>query len=109
MPHFRLSALPLKLLACFAVLTCMTLIQRVGKSASNVFYVADDVLPQTLEVIQTRAAPIGVEVRTIAAGAIGDLNEPCFGVLVQYPGVNGDRSEEHRVGKECRSRWSPYH
>jgi glycine dehydrogenase len=29
-------------------------------------------------------------VRTIAAAAIGDLNEPCFGVLLQYPGVNGD-------------------
>ena len=26
------------------------------------------------------------------------------------PGVFGDeRSEERRVGKECRSRWSPYH
>ena len=24
-------------------------------------------------------------------------------------GVNGIRSEERRVGKECRSRWSPYH
>ena len=24
-------------------------------------------------------------------------------------GSNGDRSEERRVGKECRSRWSPYH
>ena len=23
--------------------------------------------------------------------------------------VNGQRSEERRVGKECRSRWSPYH
>ena len=23
--------------------------------------------------------------------------------------VVGDRSEERRVGKECRSRWSPYH
>ena len=23
--------------------------------------------------------------------------------------VNWDRSEERRVGKECRSRWSPYH
>src|SRR3712207_9264004 len=23
--------------------------------------------------------------------------------------LNGDRSEERRVGKECRSRWSPYH
>ena len=21
----------------------------------------------------------------------------------------GERSEERRVGKECRSRWSPYH
>src|ERR1043165_1664643 len=24
-------------------------------------------------------------------------------------GVEPDRSEERRVGKECRSRWSPYH
>ena len=23
--------------------------------------------------------------------------------------LRGDRSEERRVGKECRSRWSPYH
>lgn len=73
-----------------AAAEAMTLIQRVGKSASNVFYVADDVLPQTLEVVQTRATPIGVEVRTIAASAIGELSEPCFGVLLQYPGVNGD-------------------
>ena len=25
------------------------------------------------------------------------------------PGVAAERSEERRVGKECRSRWSPYH
>ena len=73
-----------------AAAEAMTLIQRVGKSASNVFYVADDVLPQTREVIETRAQPIGVEVRTIAAADIGSLSEPCFGVLLQYPGVNGD-------------------
>ncbi|MDO8439172.1 MAG: aminomethyl-transferring glycine dehydrogenase, partial [Telluria sp.] len=73
-----------------AAAEAMTLIQRVGKSASNIFYVADDVLPQTLEVVRTRAAPIGVEVRVIAADAIATLSEPCFGVLVQYPGVNGD-------------------
>ncbi|MBC7455853.1 MAG: aminomethyl-transferring glycine dehydrogenase [Massilia sp.] len=73
-----------------AAAEAMTLIQRVGKSASNVFYVADDVLPQTLEVIHTRAAPIGVEVRVIAAADVGALSEPCFGVLLQYPGVNGD-------------------
>ena len=26
-----------------------------------------------------------------------------------YAQVIDDRSEERRVGKECRSRWSPYH
>ena len=26
-----------------------------------------------------------------------------------YGGDGNDRSEERRVGKECRSRWSPYH
>src|ERR1051326_7686443 len=26
-----------------------------------------------------------------------------------YLGIGADRSEERRVGKECRSRWSPYH
>ena len=25
------------------------------------------------------------------------------------PDDEDDRSEERRVGKECRSRWSPYH
>src|SRR5258707_9733939 len=28
---------------------------------------------------------------------------------VKYPVQRADRSEERRVGKECRSRWSPYH
>ena len=28
--------------------------------------------------------------------------------LVSEPSLDG-RSEERRVGKECRSRWSPYH
>ncbi|WP_036167972.1 aminomethyl-transferring glycine dehydrogenase [Massilia sp. 9096] len=73
-----------------AAAEAMTLIQRVGKSASKVFYVADDVLPQTLEVVRTRAEPIGVEVRTVAAADIENLADGGFGVLLQYPGVNGD-------------------
>src|SRR3712207_9166228 len=31
----------------------------------------------------------------------------CAATFVSMPHV--DRSEERRVGKECRSRWSPYH
>ena len=37
-----------------------------------------------------------------AAGAKGDKGDPGFPTEEQ-------RSEERRVGKECRSRWSPYH
>ena len=47
-----------------AAAEAMTLLQRTGKPTSNVFYVADDVLPQTLEVIRTRALPVGIEVKT---------------------------------------------
>ncbi len=71
-----------------AAAEAMTLIQRVGKSKSNVLYVADDVLPQTLEVVQTRARPLGIEVRSFDPAAIGELRDT-FGVLLQYPGVNG--------------------
>ncbi|MBC7454729.1 MAG: glycine dehydrogenase (aminomethyl-transferring), partial [Massilia sp.] len=77
-----------------AAAEAMTLIQRVGKSASKVFYVADDVLPQTREVIETRAQPLGIEVRSVCAARLAALDDACFdacfGVLLQYPGVNGD-------------------
>ena len=37
------------------------------------------------------------------------VDNPIISVSCGYPGANADRSEERRVGKECRSRWSPYH
>ncbi len=80
-----------------AAAEAMTLVQRVGKSDSMVFYVADDVLPQTREVVETRAKPLGIEVRSLAPAAIASLNEPCFGVLLQYPGVNG-MVRDYRAG-----------
>jgi len=71
-----------------AAAEAMTLIQRVGKSKSNLFYVADDVLPQTREVIETRAQPLGIEVRGFNPAEAGSLTG-AFGVLLQYPGVDG--------------------
>lgn len=70
-----------------AAAEAMTLALRVGKHKSTTFFVADDVLPQTLEVIRTRAAPLGIEVVTGAAEAAG--NAQAFAVLLQYPGVGG--------------------
>lgn len=72
-----------------AAAEAMTLAARVGKSKSQVFFVAEDVLPQTLEVIRTRAEPLGITVQVGKAEDAGKSGE-CFAALVQYPGVNGE-------------------
>ena len=40
---------------------------------------------------------------------VATLREVMKGYLRQIDSLNTIRSEERRVGKECRSRWSPYH
>ena len=37
------------------------------------------------------------------------VDKPAIQYLVEEAVRSGIRSEERRVGKECRSRWSPYH
>ena len=70
-----------------AAAEAMTLALRVGKSKSTTFFVADDVLPQTLQVVRTRAEPLGIAVVTGPVEAAGSAG--AFAVLLQYPGVNG--------------------
>ncbi|KNZ33871.1 MAG: glycine dehydrogenase [Methylibium sp. NZG] len=71
-----------------AAAEAMTLALRVGKSKSMTFHVADDVLPQTLEVVRTRAEPLGIAVTTGPAESSGSAD--AFAVLLQYPGVTGE-------------------
>ena len=70
-----------------AAAEAMTLCQRVGKSKSKRFFVADDVLPQTIAVVRTRAEPLGIEV--VVGAPEQAIDADCFGVLLQYPGVGG--------------------
>ena len=70
-----------------AAAEAMTLCQRVGKSRSQRFFVADDVLPQTLDVVRTRAEPLGLEV--VVGHPTREAVADCFAVLLQYPGVDG--------------------
>ncbi len=71
-----------------AAAEAMTLCRRSGAHASNVFAVADDVLPQTLDVLRTRAAPLGIEIRVAAPAELADVE--AFAWLVQYPGADGE-------------------
>src|SRR3712207_9531799 len=62
--------------------------------------------------VQTCALPIS---QTARDELIYPLQDVVRQVLHRLPGqvffgsLSGQRSEERRVGKECRSRWSPYH
>ncbi|MBS1154286.1 MAG: glycine dehydrogenase (aminomethyl-transferring) [Proteobacteria bacterium] len=71
-----------------AAAEAMTLAQRAGSSKSNVIFIADDVLPQTRAVIETRALPLGITVRTCSGDEA--LETDSFAVVLQYPGANGE-------------------
>ena len=81
-----------------AAAEAMTLALRVGRSKSQRFFVVDDVLPQTLDVVRTRAQPLGIEVVVGPASAAGDAT--CFAALFQYPGVTG---QVHALKPLCDS------
>ena len=75
-----------------AAAEAMTLAKRSAKSKSSTFLVAGDTHPQTLEVLATRAEPLGITVDVVRSTdtfhqklAAGDY----FGVLVQYPASSG--------------------
>src|SRR5713226_5448613 len=52
------------------------------------FFVADDCHPETIEVVRTRAKPLGIEVKTDNHTRV-KLDESVFGALVQYPATDG--------------------
>jgi len=71
-----------------AAAEAMTLLHRVNAKAGGTFFVDAECHPQTVDVVRTRAEPIGIEV-------VVGLPEPdmpvegVFGVLLQYPGSSG--------------------
>ena len=65
----------------------MTLAKRSCKSKSNLFFVSSGVHPQSIEVIRTRAEPLGIEVR-VGTDAEA-MNADAFGVMLQYPDTFG--------------------
>ncbi len=70
-----------------AAAEAMTLAKRSAKSKSNLFFVSNGVHPQTIEVLRTRAEPMGIE---LLIGADADAHSAdCFGVLLQYPNTFG--------------------
>ncbi len=71
-----------------AAAEAMTLLRRAGKAASNRFLVDADTLPRTVDVLRTRAEPLGIEL--VVADLAGGLPDGEFyGALLSYPGASG--------------------
>ena len=70
-----------------AAAEAMTLAKRVTKSNSDIFYVDENSFQNTINVLETRAKPLGIRLK------IGPLElakkEDCYGVFIQYPGSDG--------------------
>ena len=58
------------------------------KAGINKFFVSENILPQTLSLLQTRAKPIGIEL-VIGNEDAFDFSTEYFGAILQYPGKNG--------------------
>ncbi|RED11893.1 aminomethyl-transferring glycine dehydrogenase [Pontivivens insulae] len=71
-----------------AAAEAMALAQRAGKSKATAFFVDQDCHPQTIDVIRTRAEPLGWDV--IVGDPFADLDPSAvFGAIFQYPGTYG--------------------
>ena len=71
-----------------AAAEAMAMLHRLNGKVGDVFLVDHDAFPQTIDIVQTRAEPLGIEVVVgdpFAENAIAG----CFGVFVQFPGASG--------------------
>ena len=77
-----------------AAAEAMTMLHRIHertarKAHANVFLVSDKVFPQTLAVLQSRAEPLGIELR-IGQFRTFEFTDHVFGALVQFPDADGN-------------------
>jgi glycine dehydrogenase len=71
-----------------AAAEAMTMSYALSKCKSNYFFVSSSCHPQTIEVLKTRANPLGIEL-IIANHQDFDFKTPIFGALLQYPATDG--------------------
>lgn len=73
-----------------AAAEAMTFCKRLSKNKSgHAFFASSHCHPQTLDVLRTRAEPLGIEIVVGDELALGDVSV-FFGALLQYPASNGD-------------------
>ena len=86
-----------------AAAEAMTLVRRANRKATGPFVVDADALPQTIDVLRTRAEAMGIEVLVADLGE-GLPDGELSGVLLQYPGASGRIRDPRPVIEEAHAR-----
>lgn len=86
-----------------AAAEAMTLLRRAGKAKSPRFVVDADTLPQTVDVLRTRAEPLGIQL-VVADLSDGLPEGDLFGLLLSYPGASGRVADPRRLIEEAHAR-----
>tara|TARA_B110000014_G_scaffold259099_1_gene246291 strand:- start:5760 stop:8606 length:2847 start_codon:yes stop_codon:yes gene_type:complete len=85
-----------------AAAEAMTLSKRIAKSKSNTFFIDEQCLPQTINVLKTRAKPLSIDIK------IGDPNKSSsddyFGIILQYPAGNGDLNDYTSIVSQAKEK-----
>jgi glycine dehydrogenase len=94
-----------------AAAEAMTLAKRSVKAKGNVIIVAGDAHPQTIEVMQTRAAPLGIEIKSAQSQEEWNAliaGDDYFAILEQYPSTSGRIGEEGEDVKTAHAKGAAY-
>jgi glycine dehydrogenase len=68
----------------------------------NIFMVADDVHPQTIAVVKTRALPLGIEVQVVETRKM-KIKPNVFGILLQYPSTTGKVEDLSAIAAKAKA------
>jgi glycine dehydrogenase len=75
--------------AAAEAMSMFTALRKKGKKKANTFFVDKRVFPQTIDVIQTRATPLGINLVVADLEELDLAHQDLFGVLLQYPNTDG--------------------
>jgi glycine dehydrogenase len=73
------------------------------KNNANKFFVSNTCFPQTIDVVKTRAVPYGIEL-VIGDALTTALDDSFFGILIQYPDINGEVADYKKFAADAKSK-----
>ena len=85
-----------------AAAEAMMLMHRMSKSKSDACFVAEDMHPQTIAVLKTRAEPLGLKL-TIGDPEKDFVAEDYFGLILQYPNTYGEVKDYRALAEKAHA------